>query len=56
MKLNTNELKLFREVLLARRSLADTDLPGKSLLWQPWMEGTLSKVTDELYPVEFDVI
>ena len=56
MKLTTNELTLFRNILLSRRALATSELPGQARVWEPWMESTLRKVTDELYPQEFDVI
>ena len=56
MKLTTNELELFRNFLLSRRALRDTDLPGAAILWEPWMQGSLDKLTDELYPQEADVI
>lgn len=55
MRLTTDELKLFRDVLLARKSYYST-VSENSLIWQEWMEGTLDKLTDELYPQEFDVI
>jgi len=55
MKLTTNELQLFRSVLLARKSFA-SQVSDNPLVWEEWMQGTLDKVTDELYPQEFDVI
>ena len=56
MKLTTNELKLFRNVLLSRRALRDSPAPLAASPWEEWMEGTLNKLTDELYPQEFDQI
>ena len=55
MRLTTNELKLFREVLLARKSYYST-VSQNATVWEEWMQGTLDKLTDELYPQEFDVI
>ena len=56
MRLTTNELKLFRGVLLSRRAFRDTDIPLGARVWEEWMQDTLDKVTDELYPQEADVI
>ena len=56
MKLTTNELKLFRQYLLAKRAYRPTQVPLGTRVWEDWMEGTLSKLTDELYPQEFDQI
>lgn len=56
MKLTTNELKLFRNVILARKSFATTEVSLGANVWEPWMESTLAKLTDELYPQEFDVL
>ena len=56
MKLTTNELKLFRQYLLAKRAYRSTEIPFGAKVWEPWMDGTLSKLTDELYPCEFDQI
>lgn len=56
MKLTTDELKLFRNILLSRRALASSSLPISANVWEDWMYGTLDKVTDELYPQEFDQI
>lgn len=56
MKLTTNELKLFRNFILSRRSFRDSQLPLGTIVWEDWMEGTLEKLTDELYPQEADVI
>ena len=54
MRLTEKELKMFRNTLLARRIYRDTEVPLGARIWEPWMEGTLSKLTDELYPQEFD--
>ena len=54
MRLTKNELKMFRNILLARRAYRDSDIPLGARIWEPWMEGTLTKLTDELYPQEFD--
>lgn len=56
MKLTTNELKLFRQYLLAKRQYRNTPIPLGALVWESWMQGTLDKLTDELYPVEGDQI
>ena len=56
MRLTTNELRLFRNTLLAKQALRDTELPFGARVWEDWMQGTLNKLTDELYPQEFDQI
>ena len=56
MKLTTNELRLFRQYLLAKRAYRNTPVPLGSRVWEEWMSGTLDKLTDELYPQEFDQI
>ena len=56
MKLTTNELKLFRDFILARKSFAAAEVSLGPNVWEPWMESTLDKLTDELYPQEFDVV
>ena len=56
MKLTTNELELFRNYLLAKRAYRNTPVPLGAKLWEGWMDGTLDKLTDELYPVEGDQI
>ena len=54
MRLTTTELKWIRNNLLAARSYRYTNVPLKVVLWEPWKEGLLKKITDELYPQEFD--
>jgi hypothetical protein len=54
MRLTEKELKLFRNNLLAKRAYRNTEVPFGDCIWEPWMEGTLAKLTDELYPQEFD--
>lgn len=54
MRLTEKELILFRNNLLATRSLRHADT--STLLWEPWMEHTLRKITDELYPQEMDLL
>ena len=56
MKLTTNELTLFRNYLLSKRAYAPTDIPLGYRVWEPWMNGTLQKLEDELYPQEGDPI
>lgn len=56
MRLTEKELKLFRNTLLARRAYRDSDIPLGARIWEDWMEGTLAKLTDELYPQEGDLI
>ena len=56
MKLTTNELRLFRNSILAKRAFRDTELPQGARLWEDWMQSTLDKLTDELYPCEGDQI
>ena len=56
MKLTTNELTLFRNYLLSKRAYRDSELPLQSRVWEEWMDGTLDKLTDELYPCEGDQI
>jgi len=56
MRLTEKELKMFRNILLARRAYRDTEVPLGARIWEPWMEGTLAKLTDELYPQEGDQI
>jgi len=48
MKLTTTELEFVRNNLQARRAYRYTDIPLAPLVWEPWMESLLSKVTDEL--------
>ena len=50
MRLTTDELQLFRGVLLSRRAFRDTEVNLNANPWQEWMQGTLDKITDELYP------
>jgi hypothetical protein len=54
MKLTITELTWIRNNLLAARSYRYTNVPLKATLWEPWKEGFLQKITDELYPQEFD--
>ena len=56
MKLTTNELQLFRQCILAKRAYRNTDIPLKPRVWEEWMQSTLDKLTDELYPCEGDQI
>ena len=56
MKLTTNELTLFRNYLLAKRAYRNTAIPLQPRIWEEWMDGTLDKLTDELYPCEGDQI
>ena len=56
MKLTTNELELFRNYILAKRAYRNTPIPLQPRVWEGWMEGTLNKLTDELYPIEGDQI
>ena len=56
MRLTEKELKLFRNNLLAKRALRDTETPLGAVIWESWMQGTLTKLTDELYPQEGDQI
>ena len=56
MKLTTNELQLFRQCILAKRAFRNTDIPLKPHIWEEWMQSTLDKLTDELYPCEGDQI
>jgi hypothetical protein len=48
MKLTTRELKLFITFLQVKEMYRYID----PTLWQPWMEDTLQKLTDELAPHE----
>ena len=54
MRLTTTELKWIRNNLLAARAYRHTNVAMKVTLWEPWKEGFLKKITDELYPQEFD--
>ena len=56
MKLTENELRLFRNTLLARRAYRNTAIPLGAKPWEDWMQGTLDKLTDELYPCELDQV
>ena len=56
MKLTTNELRLFRNYILAKRAYRGADLPLNARVWEDWMGATLDKLTDELYPQELDQI
>ena len=56
MTLTTNELRLFRNTLLSKRALRDTELPQRARVWEPWMQATLDKLTDELYPQGIDQV
>ena len=55
MRLTTDELQLFRGVLLSRRAYRDTKVPLNANPWQEWMQGTLDKITDELYPDAIEI-
>jgi hypothetical protein len=54
MRLSQQELEWVRNNLLAARSLRNTSIPLRATVWEPWKEGFLQKITDELYPQEFD--
>ena len=54
MRLSTKELAWIRNNLLASRSYRHTNIPMKVTMWEPWKEAFLQKITDELYPQEFD--
>ena len=56
MKLTENELRLFRNTLLARRAYRNTAIPLGAKPWEDWMQGTLDKLTDELFPCDFDQV
>ena len=55
MRLSEKELKFFRNILVHRSSYRGVECLGNRS-WEPWMEATLQKLTDELYPQEFDLI
>ncbi len=56
MRLSQKELQYIRNNLLAARAYRNTLVPLRSKLWEPWQEAFLNKITDELYPQEFDQI
>jgi len=56
MKLTEKELTLFRNYMLSKRAYANTDIPLGYRVWETWMNGTLQKLEDELYPIEGDRI
>lgn len=56
MRLSTKELEWVRSNLLAARAYRGTDVPLGAKIWEPWKEVFLQKITDELYPQEFDRI
>ena len=56
MKLTFNELKLFRNYLVAKRAHAKTSIPMGAKVWEDWMHGTIQKLEDEMYPQEADPI
>ena len=56
MRLTENELKWVRQNLLSQRMYRGMELPFGAVLWEPWKESFLKKITDELYPQEMDNI
>nr|AKH48868.1 phage terminase large subunit [uncultured marine virus] len=56
MRLTEEELIMFRNNLLSKRSFKGQQLPCGAQIWEDWMEGTLNKITDELYPQGMDHI
>lgn len=54
MRLSTKELEWVRNHLLSARALRNTSIPLRATVWEPWKEVFLQKITDELYPQEFD--
>ena len=56
MKLTTKELSWVRNNLLSERSFRNQQLPCNAVIWEEWMEPFLKKITDELYPQEFDQV
>lgn len=56
MKLTKTELVFFRNQLLHRSSYKGMEIHLGAKSWEDWMEGTLQKLTDELYPIEGDPI
>lgn len=54
MRLSTKELEWVRSNLLAARAYRNTNIPLRANIWEPWKESFLQKITDELYPQEFD--
>ena len=48
MRLSQRELVFIKNNLLARRAYRRTEAPLNPLVWEPWMETLLTKVTDEL--------
>ncbi len=56
MRLTERELDRVRQNLLAQRMYRNTNIPLRANIWEPWKESFLQKITDELYPQEFDRI
>ena len=48
MRLSRKELEFVRNNLLARRAYRYTQVPNNPMVWEPWMQSLLTKVTDEL--------
>jgi len=48
MRLTEKELKWIRSNLLAAKAYRHTNVPLSAVLWEPWKETFLKKITDEL--------
>ena len=54
MHLNLHELKLVRNVLLARRAYAPTEIPLGASPWEDWMQPFLDRVNSEIRVQEYE--
>lgn len=48
MRLTEREMKLFLGYLKQRRMYRPTTIPLGASVWEPWMDTTIQKLTDEL--------
>ena len=48
MRLTEKELILFKNTLLSRKSFRNTSTPLSAVVWESWMDTTLTKINNEL--------
>lgn len=48
MRFSKNELELMRNLLKAKQAYRYTTLPCSAVIWEPYMDTLLQKITDEL--------
>lgn len=48
MRLSQKELKWIRQNLITQRMYRNSTVPCKAVIWEPWKESFLQKITDEL--------